>query len=294
MPYANPPPLPPPTPFWGLGFRFDLIGWRFHDIADDIQDVWLIGVYLSAPFRWLGNSFYTARDLVWNAETTVRWIVQWVQGLLSGTVLIELWTSITWWFDQLYHNPDQFVHDALHRISYELYDIIVDARMWVRNKVLDVFPYLDDIQFSPSTWIRNLLTVTYGYAVNFLESPVSFVIDTVTFNFPELSEFIRSPTAYIEGKLAYKYPFLYNFFNAPIVTIVDWLTQQYPDLYDIIYSPRLWLRSRLADVLGYSDDTTQPFGITLLRGILGPISTLGERTIDTLSTIIVDAIMRFM
>lgn len=294
MPYANPPELPPPTPFWGLGFRFDLIGWRFNSIADDIGDVWLIGVYLASPFRWLGNSFYIARDLSWEAEQIVRWLHQWIQGLLSGTVLIELWTSITWWFDQLYHNPDQFVHDAIYRISQELYGVIVDARLWVHNKVRDIYPQLDDIQFRTSSWFRNLLSVTYGYGSSLLDNPVSFIIDTVTSYFPELSELIRSPVDYIEGKLEYRYPFLYGFFNAPIDTVIGWITQRYPELYDIIVSPRGWVRAKIADLLGYGDDVTQPFGLTLLRGILTSLAITGERTIDTISTVICDVIMRFM
>jgi hypothetical protein len=294
MPYAQPPPIPSPTPFWGLGFRFEIIGWRFHDISDSVETVWLIGPYLAIPFRFIGDSFYTARDLSWDANGLIQYLQQWIDGILYGDTLGQLWSSLTWWFEQLYYNPDQFVNDALNRLSPNLQSIIINANAWIQAKVIENFPFVWDLLSNPIGWVVDRLYQHFGWGVDILNDPISYIIGVIDNHLPGLGDFIRDPGGYIQDRLTNRFPFLGNFLFDPIGTIVDWMEYIAPDITDIAYDPFGWIRGKIATVMGVYDNAAMPFGVTLLHGIVHSILSIGTNALNQVSTLICDAILKFM
>ena len=294
MANAPTPPMPIPTPFWGLGFRFDSIGRKFDDTYHDIKEVWLIGPYLAWPFYFIGYTFFGARDLSWEADGFVKDIKKWVDGIVSGNTFAELFYNLAYHTWQLIRDPRGWTIDRLREVSNDLYSLYTNAKAWIEVKVIDSFPFMSQMRYDMRGWAIGLIATTFGSGLDILLNPRSYVIDRISEKYPFLSSLLYSPASYIIGLVNSRYPSLIRFLDNPEHETFRYLTNLYPDLFLLYINPRQWFEDKLLDVFGLQVDPMLGFTLSVLKGILDGLSHSYGTARDRITTVLCDVLLTFI
>lgn len=292
--HVQPPPIPPPTPFWGLGFRFEVIGYEFYNTYQSIKEIWLIGLYLAWPFYFVSQAFFAARDLSWDADQLIKTIQGWVDGLITGDTFRQLYYNLGYHFWQLLNNPVGWLVERFYETSYDLFSIYINARAWLEAKVILSFPFIADIRINPYGWIRNLLQITYGYAADFLNDPDGFLRSRLQWIYPFIASLSITPVGYITSLIISRYPFFGQFFDDMPGEIARALGNRYPDLLLLFSNPRFWFEEKLLELLGIRVDPDLGFLLSVLKGIVyAIIGTQGAR-LSRVTSLLCDVILKFV
>lgn len=209
-----------------LGSLADYLGQiaSFWDsLADQVQDVWVIGENLAAPFRWVAGLFYWLQDRAYalqdNWVDVWYWIDLWADNAFDLSDLgRKAGDLLTWLTDRVrmvrdivrywYPDLDDFMQDPRGKVIEYVQDLIGDAlrvldtiRERIRDELNDLIPYAATFFSSPSLWIVDRL-IDYRYEIrDLLDDPRSWIMDKLNEIHPDLDDLVKNPAAFIVPRM---------------------------------------------------------------------------------------------
>lgn len=250
--WVEPPDIPSPTPFWGLGFRFESIGRKFYDTYQKIREVWLIGPYLAWPFYFVSQWFFDARDYSWQAEVLVRYLKRWIDGLSSGNTFSQLLYRIAAPLWEVVYDPRGWLIKRIRDVGGSLYALYANANTWVTIKVETNFPFLKGIRDNPRQWLVDLLNARFPGIISIFQDFDGWLKSRVEWFYPFIYRLRIDPIGYIIGLINSRYPAFVRFLDNPEHEIYRYLTNRYPELFLFFGNPELWFNEKLRRTLGLS------------------------------------------
>lgn len=294
MAVIRPPPTPARSPLWSLSFKVEVIQSKFYILYLDINDVWLIGDWLSWPFYLISYYMGQAVSLIRDSDS---WIVSnrsWIESLYDGSQFTEILDSISNNLRWLRIDPLGFVRHYISLMSIDLIRIVENNLDWVREKVGQTYPAIMDIQYNPDGWFKSVIRRTYGQAIAFLDNPQPTVRLWVSQLSPFLSGIISGGYSYIISQFNARTYWFESFLSNPLDFIYIRIHQLYPQLGPIMINPEFWIRRNVAVILGLSVNETYSLsamlGVIILRRINEQISL--QR--DTIKNLVCAIIIRYI
>lgn len=192
------PPIPPPlSPLRGLAQNLYNAANRLNRLANDIDDVFLIGDHLASPFYWIAYYLYRADDYCMDADDWLRNLWGKVEGIYSGSVFRALLFWVSGNYYQLAYNAVQWLRGQLGLIGPEWFWLMYDPRWFVRLMIIRISYWLDKIITNPGWSITELLRQYVSWMGSFLNNPTTFVIGLLMVYLPDIWTLLTNPFQFI-------------------------------------------------------------------------------------------------
>lgn len=294
MPHIPNPVLPSRTAFWSLGFRFDMIGRDFQNIANAINGIWLLGVWLSWPFYIIGWSFFQARDKCWDADKLIVNMKGWLDALTGERAILDILKILSYNIRFLVDNPRGFIKYYIELISTALRNIINDPDLWFRRKLGRNFPTLTRILFDTLNWLRDKVFALFPGLVTFFISPIPTVLGWIRYHWPFIPRLISDPVGQIVDWLTLQYPGFVSLLRYPTDYIIGRLAGRTPTLAEFLLYPIRWLKRQMSIILNISEEGLSILPVTLLRWMFNILVRETAVMINTVTTLLCDIILEFI
>jgi len=294
MPHIPNPVLPSRTAFWSLGFRFDMIGRDFQNIANAINGIWLLGVWLSWPFYIIGWGFFEARNKCWDADSLIVSMKGWLDALTSGWAILDILKVLSYNIRFLVDNPRGFVRYYIELISTALRNIIINPNWWFTNKLRYNFPLLWSVVYDTINWLRNKVFQLFPGLVTFFISPVHTVLGWIRYHWPFIPRLISNPVSQIVDWLSSQYPGFVSFLRYPTNYIIGRLSGRTPTLAEFLLYPITWLKRQMSIILNISEEGLSMMPVSLLRWFFNILVSGTAVLINTVTTLLCDIILEFI
>jgi len=257
--------LPPRTALWGLGFRFEMIGFDAQNLYFDIRDIWLLGKWLSYPLWVFAWGMFVSRDLVWETDTYITRMQSWISHLTDGWGIIEIIETLSYNLRLVVNNPLEFIRQNIRSLSFEIRMILDNADVWFRAKLNTNYPDLFEIVYNPWDWLRYKLYETFPGLTTFFSSPVNAVLGWIRYYFPFVTDLLNNPSGTIQTWIQQRYPWFGWFVDNPTDFIMSRIKGSNGELALFLTDPVFWFLSLFAGLLGVSGADLIDLPRTLFR-----------------------------
>ena len=217
------------------------IARRLFSIGVIIEEIPVLGEVLASPFHQMSNVIFYLSN-VWMGFYRGYWcVIDSIRDILSGNLLVELldwlfpsWRGLSdyplmWWLE--------IVYPALSSIDLLIYA----PGSWVRDRLIEVFPFAADFLFDPAFGILELLLSFDPSWGDLLSNPEDFVIQLISYYLGEWGEFIIDPLGWLQGWLSVLLGLPPDFWSNPWGEGVDMILE-------VLDTERSSFRTRLLQV----------------------------------------------
>jgi len=291
---APSPPIGPITPFWGWYLRLDRIASNFHDTAERIASIWLIGSALCWPFLVLSGAFYGARDQCGEANDMIRRMKSWLDGIISGTTFGELLDHLQHTFRQLRSDPAGWVRDRMRDVSRDLWSITLNARAWLEGKIGSSYPFIHWMAIDASGWLRALLSSTFGWGATILIDPSSYIGGVVRSQWPVLMNFAAHPAEMVASIVRSCWRNADELLSDPRGFVIRVIRRYNPEIGEFLDDPRSWLGRHICEALGVVYQADLGVARSVLWGMLWFVSRSAAGVLERFGSVLCDLIVRFV
>ncbi len=294
MANAQPPPIAPPSPLWGLGFRLENIGRYFESMYLDIRDIWLLGKWLSWPFYLIYWSFNEAKGLCWDADRSLVWVTSWVKGLVDGSTFGELLDSLSWHYQQIRTDPIHWVATWFKAIRWELRQLVDNPTAFVSDRLFGRFPILYTLAHNAFGYISDRLFSAYPHMRDFFRYPFSTVRQWITNTWRWLDELDRDRSNTLATWLSWGTWWFRDFLNNPRHYVLQWLKESSWELNELLVNPTQWVKDKLASAIGIYPHELPDLPLILFRKLITRIVTSQGGLLDELQSAFCAVILKFI
>lgn len=206
-----------------LASRFVLIASKFYALAAKIQNIYLIGQYLSTPFLNIGVFFSNAAlDVLdisnqWNAfyselQTQLQNIgtdnplIEYAQKLISfitnpKPVILKAIRALYPKIDAIHDDTYNFFKPIISQIITEITGGLQNIAETINGILSVVIPDFNTLKNNPVLWVINRLKAYSGNLANFIIDPDGWIRDRLKLLFPDIAAFLLNPVNYILDKV---------------------------------------------------------------------------------------------
>lgn len=199
--------------FLGEGSEF------FADLADDIEDVILVGDYLAAPFEALAGIFSRAQSACCSASTALQELLDALEAGVSWEAVLGLiqehWPELIAFID----DPVAYLTDIVQELIPELPEWLDDPVAYITEIVQELIPELPD-------W---------------LDDPIGWLTATLQEHFPTLYAIHEDPDAWLRERVEALLRELFEDVEAFLENAWSWLLDRYEDAFENIHDRLYYL-----------------------------------------------------
>lgn len=291
MPFVPTPPTRKTTGLWSFGFRLEAIARYFANLATDIQDVWIIGKWLSFPFALISVAFAVGQSYVWQADQELGQVLSWIDDFLDGWLIIDLLEGLWSELRELRRDPVTWVLRQIIRLWVEFERIRNDPVGWFREKLTRLIPTIWYLFENTRQWFYDQLSRYWPLMSEWFNNPYGMLINMVYSTWPIIREFVSNASYFVYDRLRSLYPILTSLLNSPSTTVINLLTSRYPDLVTFLSNPYVWIRDKLFNIIGVDVSSKDGFITSILLNVLYYLQVnrqgLRDRIINALCDIFV-------
>lgn len=294
MPHVGPPILPPPTVLEVIGDKVKQIADDMYALYERVKDVWLLGTYLRWPFWWLWFYCTFIATKFYQADTLVREIKRWVDGIIEGTVFEDILFWVSSEFRSIRFAAGSWVKTKFQDISHETWQLLNVPTVWVLDRLQGFITWFYAFRTDPITTVVGWLTTRYPWLSQFLLNSMIYVRDKVYDAIGFLRELRDNPTNRIVNWLALWYGWIGSFLSNPLGFIIDKVKAFRADVRLFFDNPIAWAREKIKQVLGWTDIDLSDIAFYVFRRVLDNVDGYVERRYTTFRDAAIRIIMKFM
>jgi hypothetical protein len=267
-------PTPHPSPrtyIWYVGEYLRQLKNRVRELANAIDDIFIIGDHLAAPFYDWAWYIGVASDFLFQADDFIRSLKGWLDGLYDGWNFVNLinWASwhfneirtnaVNWvkyrlgeanyWLNWLVWNPQAFLDFYIKRISYWVTRIIENPQAAINDIFRGFKWWIGYFLDNPRDWIVSQLQGIMPTLLNFLYQPINYILDILRQRIIDFDLLLSSPQNWVIRQLIKQVPELISFWSNPIEYLKTRIAQWFGLPPNFWYNPQLYLINHLFDSL---------------------------------------------
>lgn len=288
------PPIAPRTALWGLGFKFELIAQRFDKLRNDIQDIWLIGTWLSYPFYAIGYYMFQARDLVWQADDTLVEVITWIKGITEGNVIIGILEHLWYEFRYLKADPIGWVSAKIDQVSGELRHLRLDPLGWIRTRFRVAMPEFTSLLNNGAYWVYSRLIEWKPEFGDFIRNTHGYIRDKVLSLFGWARELETNPAQMIINRISGYAGWFMTFLQDPAGFIYRELTAYNWELRLLLTDPTQWVKEKIGSILGISTADMDNFVPFLIKRMFSLILSNHQGLLDYTKEALINLVLRYI
>jgi len=230
--------------------------------AQRIDDIWLLGDYLAAPFwaiaTWIEriyNVFYHFQfiypaivrklQVLWDDFHSLSFDVLDIGGLLDFlqspvnwflTYIVSFWGHL----GELLENPVSWLSGMILEFSGDLWELAQDAPSYIIRAIEDNLPTVWAWLSDPTQFLLDILYELNALIPDFLLDPLGFIEDIVSAAVPDLDSLIKDPAQWLLDAIWRLSGDLYEIVvNAPgwfLMTLISVIDEELEDIEEWLIS----------------------------------------------------------
>ena len=235
--------------FRDIAFWIGQVRSTLTQVGIDIQDVWLIGDWLSGWFLVLSARLSGAEGELYSLASDWLEFYNWLGDKLDiGTGL-----------------------DLLLQYADDLISFILDPDYYIINFLRARFPSVYDFFHSPVYFIIDALERYTGLDYDFIYDPIGKIRQVVDAITAGIQSFLYDPQGFIISKLAEVTPEIYEF----LYDVRGWLRGRvydaFPFVFELLEDPQGYIEDHIIDILERVKERHQARILQLVESILQAI-----------------------
>lgn len=294
MPIIQPPPTPPATPLWWLGYRLIQAGEYFDSLYHSLQNIYLLGDYLATPFYYIGWYVKEAGKLAQDFDNIYLNTKKWVDYIIEVNGLRTLIQGVWGEFDAIRRSPKDWLISKIVLLSTDMPYLWLLPGYWVSKYLRQQFPWISQFLDNARNYIVNQIRSYLWWLPYFFDNPQAFIIEFAKQGNVVIAQFLTNPQGHVASLLVKQYPWLGQFFSNPNSFILNGLRAASPIITALLVNPSLFIRGYVQNLLGVREVFwSNPFGY-ITDEVLKLLGQQLNFYADRLKNIVIELIMKFI
>ena len=294
MGHVPTPSLPPATPLFWLADRLYVLYQWWDWLAGQISGVWLLKDYLAGPFKTIGAIFKECSNRCNQADSYVANLFIWVDGIVNGTVFLQLLNWASGHFDLIRNNAWDWVKLIIAGMGYYYALFIASPLQFVNQLIRQVAPHISQFLDNPLEFIRSQVILLNSWIFYFLYYPANFIIGKLNENFWWLASFLNNPWFFITETVRLLFPELYSIYLNPSDWWLGKLQAISNDLYLIFVDSSLFFKRKFEEITKFGPSFwNNPIGYLVNFG-LGYLDAEIDLFADIVKSIAIKIILKYI
>ena len=282
------------TPLDYIADLFKNAGNKFNEMGDSVDNVFILGDWLSSPFKYIGGWLKFGEGKAREANRLLKDSLEWIYTVIDGYGFIDLlnWSSI--WFKWLREDRRLFIRTLLTGYLQEGFLFIDNPSLWVRNRILYYASWFIMFLNDPSNFIIGKIVLRFGWFILWLNNPIVRTIEWLkSYNF-RLGDFFINPVSFIINVIFVQWFWFRDFVINPSNFIISRIRLYSPFLSDLIMLKERFIYELVRRVLGLPTSfITNPIG-TILDYLFLKIDSVLDLYLERIKQLVIRIILKFI
>lgn len=282
------------TYLWYVGEYLRQLKNRIRDVARAIDDIFIIGDYLSGPFYDWSWYIGVASDFLFQTDDFIRSLKGWLDGIYDGWNFINLIYWASWHFREIRNNAVNWVKYRLGEGSYWLYWLVWNPQQFINDFIRHVAYWLTRFIDNPEGTINELVRRLKWWIGYFLDNPRGWLIRELQGLMGDILNFLYSPIGYILGILRNRIVDFDLLLSSPQNWVIRQLIKQIPELISFWNNPTEYLKTRIRVWFGLPPQFWHNPQLFLMYHLMDGLERYLVHLISRIARITIEIILRFI